>query len=68
MVIIDEKLGRFHAKHANLKITGTLGILLKAKKKGIIKKVKPLLSELKEKRIWLNDNLTERVLQLANEK
>lgn len=68
LVIIDEKLGRFHAKHADLKITGTLGILLKAKKQGIIKKIKPLLLELKEKGIWLNDNLFEKVLILAGEK
>lgn len=32
LVIIDEILGRFHAKNSNLKVTGTLGILLKAKK------------------------------------
>ncbi|MDX9704871.1 MAG: DUF3368 domain-containing protein [Weeksellaceae bacterium] len=67
LVIIDEKLGRYHAKHANLKVTGTLGILLKAKKQGKIKSVKKLLDELKDKGIWLNDKLVERVIKLANE-
>lgn len=66
-MIIDEKLGRYHAKHANLKVTGTLGILLKAKKQGKIKSVKKLLDELKDKGIWLNDKLVERVIKLANE-
>src|SRR5690554_901521 len=51
LVIIDETLGRFHAKKANLKITGTLGVLLKAKKDGLIQEIKPLLHELKEKGI-----------------
>lgn len=67
LVIIDEKLARYHAKHANLKVTGTLGVLLKAKRKGKIKSIKTLLNELKEKGIWLNDKLVERVLKLANE-
>lgn len=67
LVIIDEKLARYHAKHANLKVTGTLGVLLKAKRKGKIKNIKTLLNELKEKGIWLNDKLVERVLKLANE-
>lgn len=68
LVIIDERLGRFHAKHADLNLTGTLGILLKAKKKEIIKEISPLLLALKAKDIWLDDNLIDKVLKLANEK
>lgn len=67
LVIIDEILGRFHAKNSNLKVTGTLGILLKAKNIGYIKKIKPLLSELKNKGIWLNERLIREVLILAKE-
>lgn len=67
LVIIDEILGRFHAKNSNLKVTGTLGILLKAKNTGYIKKIKPLLSELKNKGIWLNERLIREVLILAKE-
>ena len=36
LIILDESLGRFHAKHAGLKVTGTIGILLKAKQLGHI--------------------------------
>lgn len=36
LVIIDEKLGRNHAEFLGLKITGTLGVLLKAKQVGLI--------------------------------
>lgn len=68
LTIIDETLGRIHAKHANLKVTGTLGVLLKAKNFGYIQRVKPLLYELKDKGIWLSDNLIERALKLAKEK
>lgn len=67
LIIMDETLGRFHAKHANLKITGTLGVLLKAKKSGNIEKIKPLLYELKNKGIWLSNGLIDKTLILANE-
>lgn len=36
LVIIDEKLGRNHAEFLGLKVTGTLGVLLKAKQAGLI--------------------------------
>lgn len=68
LTIIDETLGRFHAKNLNLRITGTVGILLRAKKDGIIQEIKPLLYELKEKEIWLSAKLIDKALSLAKEK
>src|SRR5690606_29605660 len=68
LTILDETLGRYHAKHAGLKLTGTLGVLLKAKNSGYIEEIKPLLSDLKNKSIWLSDNLINEVLKLAKEK
>lgn len=68
LILLDETVGRFHAKHAKLKITGTIGILLKAKEKGYISELKPLLLELRRKNVWISEGLMERVLQLANEK
>ena len=35
-VIIDEKMGRNMAEYLGLKVSGTLGILLKAKQQGLI--------------------------------
>ncbi len=35
LIILDEKLGRFHAKHADLRVTGTIGIFIKAKTQGL---------------------------------
>ena len=67
LIIIDEKLGRFHAKHADLKVTGTIGILVKAKNKGIIKDLKSLLYELTEKDVWISDNLIDDILKQAGE-
>jgi uncharacterized protein len=66
-IIMDEKLGRMHARNAGLKVTGTIGILIKAKKTGLIKKVKPLLKELKEKEIWISDTLINEVCKIVDE-
>lgn len=67
LILLDESLGRFHAKHAGLRVTGTIGILVKAKKHGLISELKPLIYELKEKGVWLSEGLIERILELANE-
>lgn len=43
LLIIDEKLGRYHAQNSQLKITGTIGVLLRAKSEGLIDLIEPLL-------------------------
>lgn len=68
LIILDESLGRFHAKHNGLKVTGTIGILLKAKQLGYIIELKPLLFELRSKNVWLSNSFIEKALILANEK
>jgi len=67
LVILDEILGRRYAKTLKYNLTGTLGILLKAKENGIIKSLKELLSELTEKGTWLNPKLIQEVLRLSKE-
>lgn len=67
LLILDETLGRFHAKHIGLNVTGTIGILLKAKENGIIDKIKPILIELSQKGIWLSEKLIEQTLTKASE-
>jgi len=67
LVIIDETLGRRFAKHANLTVTGTIGILIKAKEMGLLEKISPLLDEMQKKGIWINDKLKEKILEKVNE-
>ncbi len=62
LIILDEKLGRFHAKHADLKVTGTIGILLKAKTEGLIYELSPLLNELTKKNVWISEKLKREIL------
>lgn len=67
LVIIDERLGRKYAAHFNLPLTGTLGILLRAKQAGHISRVKPLLQLLREQGVWLSDRVFKEVVRLAGE-
>jgi predicted nucleic acid-binding protein len=67
LIILDEKLGRFHAKHADLKVTGTIGVLIKAKKEGLINELKPLLFELTKKEVWISDKLIYEILKQIGE-
>ena len=67
LIILDEKLGRFHAKHTDLKITGTIGILIKAKSDGLIEKLKPLLDELTDKEVWISEKLKSEILKKVGE-
>jgi len=67
LVIIDERLARRHAKRLGLTLTGTLGVLLKAKERGLVPAVGPLMDQLRQVGIWLDDVLVAEVLRLAGE-
>jgi predicted nucleic acid-binding protein len=67
LVIIDEKYGRRYAKMMNIPLTGTIGVLLKAKEKGLINTISPLLDELCAKQSWINGDLIKKALSAAGE-
>lgn len=67
LVIMDEIMGRRIARQFNLPVTGTIGVLLKAKERGFVSSIKELLTELQEKGTWLDSKLISKVLELANE-
>ncbi len=67
LVILDEVMGRRYAKRLELNLTGTMGVLLKAKEKGMIDSIREILTELTEKGTWLNPKLIKKVIDLSNE-
>jgi predicted nucleic acid-binding protein len=67
LVIIDEEVGRAYARHFNLTLTGTLGILLRAKQDGFIPAIKPLLEKLIESGVWISKWVFDDVMALACE-
>ncbi len=57
LVILDDNAAKKTAKYLGLPVTGTLGVLIKAKRMGIIESVKSLITEL-ENRKTIKQNLT----------
>ena len=58
---------RFYAKHLELNLTGTIGVLAKAKSEGLIQNLKPLLDELTEKNVWISEKLKFEILKKVGE-
>ncbi|MGZ8219183.1 DUF3368 domain-containing protein [Methylomagnum sp.] len=67
VVILDDGLARRHAQRLGLRLTGTLGLLLDAKKAGYIDAVSPLLDGLQSLRFRLDPKTREAVLRRAGE-
>jgi len=67
VLILDDLLARQLAENLKLKLRGTLGLLLDAKERGIIKSVKPFLDKLGSLRFRLAADTRNVVLKLAGE-
>lgn len=68
LVIIEDNAAKKTAKYLGLTVTGTLGILLKAKHQGIVEKVSPLLSKMKQNGFHIDSRVEAFVLEQAGEK
>lgn len=67
LVIIDDANAKKHARYLGLTVTGTLGVLIKAKNQGHISELKPMLEEMVAKNIYLSDKIIQKCLQQVNE-
>lgn len=67
LVIIDDNAAKKTAKYLGLTVTGTLGVLIKAKRQGIINEVRPLLSEMRANGFYVSDAVERMVLEQAGE-
>ena len=67
-VCIDEALGRRVARLNNLKLTGSIGVLLRAKKEGHPVLLKDALCNMQDKGIWLSQRVMDFALKEAGEK
>jgi predicted nucleic acid-binding protein len=66
-VCIDEAVGRRFARLSGLKLTGSLGILLKAKRGGQPIVMAQAIARMRAKGVWLSDDLVSLVLKRAGE-
>ena len=66
-LLIDDRKGRLVAKHHNIKVIGTAGILLAAHKRGFLHEIGPVLDQLREAGYRLSVPLCQKILELAGE-
>ncbi len=66
-VCIDEVRGRRTASAVGLQVVGTLGLLLRAKKLGVVAAVHPYIERLQKAGDWYSAALIRRVLEAAGE-
>jgi predicted nucleic acid-binding protein len=66
-LILDDYKARKIAESLGLAITGTLGIIVKAKHKGIIESVKPLIAKIKITDFRISDELEMEIVRGAGE-
>ena len=66
-IILDDYLARKTAEKLNLDLTGTVGVIIKAKKDGIINSIKPYLEKLKATNFRLTPAIFAEALKLADE-
>ena len=66
-LVMDELNGRRTAEKLQLSFTGTLGVLLQAKKMGSVASVKSIIDELKEINFRVSHEVESEILRRANE-
>lgn len=67
LLILDDQLGRRIAALYQLRYTGTLGILIKAKQAGYLPEIAPVIKALQTQGMCLTEPLIQTVLKLAGE-
>lgn len=66
-VILDDKKARRVARQIGLKVIGTVGVLLRAKRQGIIPAIRPLLMALQQIGFRMTDEIYKEALRVADE-
>ena len=67
IIILDDLQARKLAEQLGIKITGTLGLIVKAKLNGIIPSIKPILNKIKQTDFRISAALEEIILKEARE-
>jgi len=67
LLIVDEKKGRGIAKKLGIKITGILGVMIRAKETGVVEKIKPLIDKLEKVDFRMSARLKSQILERVGE-
>lgn len=67
VLLMDEALGRGIATQHGLRVTGVVGVLLAARRRGLVTAVRPLLDQLRAAGFRLSSSVYEQALRAAGE-
>lgn len=67
LLIIDDKAGRNAAKQLGIPITGSVGVVIMAKNRGLIGNAGTILLAMRDAGYWLSDRIIIEAKKLANE-
>lgn len=67
LVLMDEKIGRNMAEYLGFKVSGTLGVLLKARKAGLIASFRGAAEFMRTQGVFYNQALIERLAATVGE-
>lgn len=67
LVLLDESAARQQAEDLGLRKTGTVGVLLRAKREGFIDQAGPELDELRATSFWIDEALYRHALKVVHE-
>jgi len=68
LTILDDNEAKKTAKYLGLRVTGTLGVLLKAKECGFLQEIAPLMRDMENNGFFISTDIKEMVLEVAKEK
>jgi hypothetical protein len=67
IAVIDDRFARRLAQQLGIKHTGTLGLLVDAKRRGLIAEIRPMLTQLQALGFRIHPRTHRLILELANE-
>jgi predicted nucleic acid-binding protein len=67
LLVLDDRKARGFALRLGFKVTGTAGLLVAAKKRGLVDAVGPLFSELQRSGLYLAPEVVRQAIELAGE-
>lgn len=67
LLVLDDKKARRVAQQLDLKVIGTVGMLLRGKRQGVIVEIKPLISALLQADFRISEGIVKEALRLAGE-
>lgn len=66
-LLIDDKRGRKVAKINRIQVIGSLGVLIGAKRAGLIPAIRPLIGQIEKSRVFMSPDVIAAALDLAGE-